>query len=67
LHAANRIDCADGGGEGGKDQDRGAVDLREAGELDGCEQTDEDQQNAAEERSLARIEKTGRHTRFCKT
>ena len=62
LHAAKRISCAGGGGEGGEDQDGGAVDLRKAGELDRCEQTDQDKQNAAEEGTLARVEKAGGHT-----
>ena len=62
LHAANGVRGAGGGGEGGKDEDRGGVDLREAGEQDGCEQTDQDKQNAAEEGTLARVEKTGGHT-----
>ena len=38
------------------------MDLREAGEEDCCEQTGEDKEDAAEEGSLARIEKTGGHT-----
>jgi hypothetical protein len=62
LHTANRVGGASGGGEGGEDKDGSAVDLGEAGEEDGCEQTGEDKQNAAEERTLARIENTGGHT-----
>jgi hypothetical protein len=38
------------------------MDLREAREEDGCEQTGQDEQNGAEEGSLARIEKAGKHT-----
>jgi hypothetical protein len=62
LHAANRVSRAGGGGEGWEDKHGGAVDLGEAREKDGCEQTGQDKQNAAEEGSLARIENTGRHT-----
>ena len=62
LHATNGVRSAGGGGEGGEDEDGGAVDLREAGEEDGCEQTGQDKQNAAWEGSLARIEKAGGHT-----
>ena len=62
LHATNRVCGASGGGKGGEDEDRGAVDLREAGEEDGCEQTGQDKEDAAWEGSLARIEKTGGHT-----
>ena len=47
LHATKSVCSAGGGGEGGEDEDRGAVNLREAGEEDGCEQTDQDKQNAA--------------------
>jgi hypothetical protein len=62
LHATNGVGGAGDGREGGEDEDRGAVDLREAGEEDGSEQTNQDKQNAAEEGSLARIEKAGGHT-----
>jgi len=62
LHAADRVGCAGSGGEGGEDKDGSSVDLGEAGEEDGCEQTDQDEENAAEEGTLARIEKTGGHT-----
>jgi hypothetical protein len=62
LHAADGVGSAGGGGEGGKDKDGSAVDLGEAGEEDGCEQTGQDKQNAAEKGTLARIEKTGGHT-----
>src|SRR5713226_1370144 len=47
LHAANRVRSAGGGGEGGEDEDGGGVDLREAGEEDCREETDQDKQNAA--------------------
>jgi hypothetical protein len=47
LHATNGVRSAGGGGEGGKDEDGSAVDLREAGEQDGCEQTDQDKEDAA--------------------
>jgi len=62
LHAANSVRGAGGGGEGGEDEDRGGVDLGEAGEEDCREETDQDKEDAAEEGTLARIEKTGRHT-----
>ena len=62
LHAADCVGGTGGGGEGRKDKDGSAVDLGEAGEEDGCEQTDQDKQNAAEEGTLARVEKTGGHT-----
>ena len=62
LHAANRVGGAGGGGEGWEDKDGGAVDLGEAREEDGCEQTGQDKQNAAEEGTLARVEKAGGHT-----
>jgi hypothetical protein len=62
LHAANGVGGAGGRGEGGEDEDRGAVDLREAGEQDGCEQAGQDKEDAAWEGVLARIEKTGGHT-----
>jgi hypothetical protein len=62
LHAANRVGGAGDGCEGWEDEDRGAVDLGEAGEEDGCEQTDQDKQNAAEKGTLARIENSGGHT-----
>jgi len=42
LHATNGVRGAGGGGEDGEDEDGGAVDLREAGEQDGCEQTGQD-------------------------
>ena len=47
LHATDGVRGAGGGGEGGEDEDRGAMDLREAGEEDCCEQTGQDKQNAA--------------------
>ena len=47
LHATDGVRGAGGGGEGGKDEKGSGVDLREAGEGDGCEQTDQDKQNAA--------------------
>ena len=62
LHAANGVGGAGGRGEGGEDEDRSAVDLREAGEQDGCEQAGQDKEDAAWEGVLARIEKTGGHT-----
>ena len=62
LHAANGVCGAGEGGEGGEDEAGGGVELREAGEEDGCEQTGQDKQNAAWEGSLARIEKAGEHT-----
>ena len=62
LHAANGVCGAGSGGEGGEDEDWGAVDLREAGEEEGREQTGQNKQDAAWERSLARIEKAGEHT-----
>jgi hypothetical protein len=62
LHATNGVRGAGGGGEDREDEDGGAVDLREAGDGDGCEQTDQDKQDATEERSLARIEEAGEHT-----
>ena len=62
LHTANGVCGAGGGGEGGEDEAGGGVELREAGEEDGCEQTGQDKQNAAWEGSLARIEKAGGHT-----
>ena len=62
LHAANRVGGAGCGGKSGEYKDRGSVNLREAGEEDGCEQTGQDKQNAAEEGTLARVEKAGRHT-----
>jgi hypothetical protein len=62
LHATNGVRGAGGGGEGGEDEERSGVDLREAGEEDGCEQTDQNKEDAAKERSLARIEKAGEHT-----
>jgi hypothetical protein len=62
LHAANRVRGAGGGGERGEDEDRLRVELREAGEEDGCEQAGQDKEDAAWERSLARIEKAGGHT-----
>jgi hypothetical protein len=61
LHAADGVCGAGGGGEGGEDEDWTAADLREAGEEDCCEQTDQDKEDAAEEGSLARIEKAGGH------
>jgi hypothetical protein len=62
LHATNGVRRARDGGEGGENEERCGMDLREAGEEDGCEQTGQDEQNGAEERSLARIEKAGEHT-----
>jgi hypothetical protein len=62
LHATDGVRRAGGGGEGGENEERCGMDLREAGEEDGCEQTGQDEQNSAEEGSLARIEKTGEHT-----
>jgi hypothetical protein len=62
LHAANGVGGAGGGGEGGEDEAGSGVELREAGEEDGCEQTGQDKQNAAEEGPLARIEIAGEHT-----
>jgi hypothetical protein len=47
LHATDGVRGAGGSGEGGEDEDRGAVDLREAGEEDGREQTGQDKQDAA--------------------
>ena len=47
LHAANGVRGAGGGGEGGEDEDWRCVDLREAGEEDGCEQAGQDKQDAA--------------------
>jgi hypothetical protein len=47
LHATNRVCGACAGGEGGEDEDRGGVDLREAGEEDGREETDQDKEDAA--------------------
>jgi len=47
LHATNSVRGAGGCGEGGEDEDGGAVDLREAGEEDRCEQTGQDKQDAA--------------------
>jgi hypothetical protein len=61
LHATNGVRSAGGGGEGGEDEAWGAVDLREAGEEDCREETDQDKEDAAEEGSLARIEKAGEH------
>jgi len=62
LHASDGVRGAGGGCEGGEDQDRGAVDLREAGEEDCCEEAGQDKEDAAWEGSLARIEKAGEHT-----
>jgi hypothetical protein len=62
LHATDGVRRAGGGDEGGENEERCGMDLREAGEEDGCEQTGQDEQNGAEEGSLARIEKTGEHT-----
>ena len=62
LHASDGVRGAGGGGEGGEDEDRCGMDLREAGEEDGREQTGQDKQDAAWEGSLARIEKAGEHT-----
>jgi hypothetical protein len=61
LHATDRVGGAGGGSEGWEDKDGSAVDLGEAGKEDGCEQAGQDKQNAAEEGTLARVEKTGRH------
>jgi hypothetical protein len=47
LHAANGVSGAGGGGECREDEDGSAVDLGEAGEEDGCEQTGQDKENAA--------------------
>jgi hypothetical protein len=47
LHAANGVCGACGGGEDREDENRSAVDLREAGEQDGCEQTEQNKQDAA--------------------
>jgi hypothetical protein len=47
LHATNGVRGAGGGGEDREDEDGCAVDLREAGDGDGCEQTDQDKQDAA--------------------
>jgi hypothetical protein len=47
LHATNGVRGAGGGGEGGEDEERSGVDLREAGEEDGCEQTDQNKEDAA--------------------
>jgi len=62
LHAADGVCGAGGGGEGGENEERCGMDLGEAGEEDGYEQTCQDKQNGAEEGSLARIEKAGEHT-----
>jgi hypothetical protein len=61
LHAANRVGSSGGGGEKGEDKAGGALDLGEAGEGDGSEQTDQDKQNASQKGSLARIENVGGH------
>jgi len=42
-----QIRGAGGGGEGREDEDRGGMDLREAGEEEGREQTGQDKQDAA--------------------
>ena len=47
LHATNGVRGAGGGGEGGEDEDRCGMDLREAGEEDGREQTGQDKEDAA--------------------
>jgi len=47
LHASDGVRGAGGGGEGGEDEDRCGMDLREAGEEEGREQTGQDKEDAA--------------------
>jgi hypothetical protein len=61
LHAANGIHGAGGGGDSGEHEERVGADLREAGEEDGGAQTDQDEEAAAQEGSVTRIEKAGEH------
>ena len=47
LHAADGVRGSGGRGQDGQDEDGGGVDLREAGEQDGCGQTGQDKEAAA--------------------
>jgi hypothetical protein len=62
LHATDGVRCAGGSDESGEDQERCGVDLGEVGEEDGCGQTGQDKEAAANEGSIARIERAGEHT-----
>jgi hypothetical protein len=48
LHATNGVCGAGGCDEGGENEERCGMNLREAGEEDGCEQTGQDKENGAE-------------------
>jgi hypothetical protein len=61
LHATNRVNCAEDGGQGGDDEERSGAIVGEVGEDESCGEAGQDKDTAAWEGSLARIEKAGEH------
>jgi hypothetical protein len=59
LHAADGVYGADGGDDGGKEQEQGGAVVGEVGEAKGDGDTAQDEQTAAKEGMSARIENAG--------